>query len=116
METKKTITNDLFQLASDSRVVVRFDGDSQSTVELTEKEFRVLKFLAERQDQLCAREFLMVAVWGVGVHVTSRNVDSIVSRLKKKIPRLRDHIVNVHGLGYRMLSKPRSPSLGNHAA
>jgi DNA-binding response OmpR family regulator len=73
-------------------------------VELTRQEFDVLYHLAARPGIVFSREALLATVWGGDTYVTGRTVDTVVSRLRRKIerdpqnPRL---IVTAWGVGYR---------------
>jgi DNA-binding response OmpR family regulator len=74
-------------------------------VELTPKEFDLLRELARGAGELVEREELLKRVWGYDEAVCSRTLDVHVGRLRKKIerdpssPRL---IVTVPRVGYRM--------------
>jgi len=73
-------------------------------VETTPIEFKMLATFVRREGRLLTREQLLDEVWGTGVYVTDRVVDTHVSNLRKKLetaagePR---HIVSVRGAGYR---------------
>lgn len=77
---------------------------NQSIV-LSEKETRLLSLLADQQGQILDRSELMRAIWGEeGVIVISRNLDVLVSKLRKKLaddPRLK--ILNAHAKGYKLI-------------
>ncbi|MEZ4988374.1 MAG: winged helix-turn-helix domain-containing protein [Saprospiraceae bacterium] len=72
---------------------------------LTEKEAKLLALLLTHTSQTLSREVLMTELWGEeGVVVVSRNVDVLVSKLRKKLqadPTLA--ITNVHGVGYKLV-------------
>jgi len=74
------------------------------SIELSEKETKALKIFAENINQIVEREKLMKEIWeDEGIVVISRNVDVLVSKLRKKLsddPELR--ITNVHGKGYKL--------------
>lgn len=75
------------------------------TITLSEKETKALKIFAENIDQMVEREKLMKAIWeDEGIIVMSRNVDVLVSKLRKKLSK-DDSIkfINVHGRGYRLI-------------
>jgi DNA-binding response OmpR family regulator len=73
----------------------------------TFREFEVLRYLAERQDQVVYRDELLREIWGyVDVPLsTTRSVDHAIVRLRKKIepdPRRPTYIRTVHGDGYSL--------------
>jgi hypothetical protein len=71
---------------------------------LTEKEAKLLLLLHARQNELQNRDFLMQELWAEsGVMVVSKNLDVLVSKLRKKL--ILDEnikITNVHGVGYKL--------------
>jgi len=79
------------------------DGEQ---VQLTAREFEVLKFLWSRRNQNVSRETLLNEVWGYDSMPTTRTIDNFIVRLRQKIekdPSNPRHIVTVHGAGYRLI-------------
>lgn len=78
---------------------------ADATTPLTDKETKLLALLLAHADQTLSREMLMAELWGEdGVVVVSRNVDVLVSKLRKKLqadPSVA--ITNVHGVGYKLV-------------
>ncbi|MCA9751063.1 MAG: response regulator transcription factor, partial [Gemmatimonadetes bacterium] len=75
-------------------------------IELTSLEFDLLHFLASRPGRVYSREALLEHVWGRDRVVDDRSIDSLVSRLRKKIepdPAKPRWITTVWGAGYRFL-------------
>lgn len=75
------------------------------TITLSEKETKALEIFVQHINQIVDRETLMKALWEAeGTVVISRNVDVLVSKLRKK---LSDDdslkFVNVPGRGYKLL-------------
>jgi DNA-binding response OmpR family regulator len=73
-------------------------------IELTTLEFDLLWFLASRPGRVFSREQLMEQVWGHDRVVGDRSIDSLVSRLRKKIELDADDpqlLQTVWGAGYR---------------
>lgn len=72
-------------------------------VELTAKEFELLKTLMEASGRVLSREFLLERVWGYdhSVHIETRTVDMHVGGLRKKIGKESERIVTVKSVGYR---------------
>jgi DNA-binding response OmpR family regulator len=75
-------------------------------VELTRQEFDLLYLLAARPGIVYSREALIARVWGGDTYVTERTVDTVVSRLRRKIeqdaqdPEL---ILTAWGVGYKFV-------------
>ena len=76
-------------------------------IELTPLEFRILKIMIMRKEQVITRDDILDAVWGEDNMVVSpRTIDSHIANIRKKIeddasnPK---HIVNIWGVGYKMI-------------
>jgi DNA-binding response OmpR family regulator len=75
-------------------------------LELTPKEFGVLRFLAARAGAVVRRNELLDEVWGYSADVTTRTVDTHVASLRAKIedkPSEPRHLITVHGVGYKLV-------------
>jgi DNA-binding response OmpR family regulator len=84
-----------------SRREVEKDG---RRIGLTTLEFDVLHFLASHPGRVYAREALMAHVWGEGRVVDGRSIDSVISRLRRKLetdPASPRYVQTVWGAGYR---------------
>ena len=74
------------------------------TTDLTAIELHMLRLFLRNRGRFLARGRVIDEVWGVGVSVTDRVVDTHVIKLRRKIesdPAAPRHIVSVRGLGYR---------------
>jgi DNA-binding response OmpR family regulator len=75
-------------------------------VDLTRKEFAVLKALALRPGIVVTREELLKKVWGYEADLSTRTADNHIASLRAKLeeegsnPR---HLVTVHGVGYKLV-------------
>ena len=79
---------------------------SGNPVEMTRKEFAVLRFLASRAGQVVTRNDLLNEVWGYESYPSSRTVDNHVAGLRAKLERdasQPEHIRTVHGVGYKFI-------------
>ncbi len=79
---------------------VRKQGKS---IELTLREFELLKFMANNPDKIFSREELLKDVWGYDYYGDIRTVDVTVRRLREKIeddPSNAKYILTKRGLGY----------------
>lgn len=71
-------------------------------VELTLKEFELLRFLAEHPGKVHTRESLMTQVWGYDYFGGTRTVDVHIRRIRAKLePYADEYIDTVRGVGYR---------------
>ncbi len=75
-------------------------------VELTLKEFALLKLFMERPGMVFTRDQLLAKVWGVDYFGETRTVDVHINTLRSKLGACGDGIVTVRGVGYRMEMKP----------
>lgn len=73
------------------------DGDE---IDLTPKQFDILRMLVAQKNNLVTREKCLQEIWGDS-EVTARNVDSQINYLKKKIEKFTGRILAVPSLGYR---------------
>lgn len=75
------------------------------TITLSEKETKALKIFAENINGIVEREKLMKEIWeDEGIVVMSRNVDVLVSKLRKKLSDDNSiKFINVHGRGYKFI-------------
>ncbi len=90
----------------EDRYQVRVDG---SPVELTYKEFELLRFLASRPGKAFTREVLLEQVWGYDYFGGTRTVDVHIRRIRSKIEREgRTYIRTIRGVGY--MFEEASPS------
>ena len=77
----------------------------QKALNLTAKEFAILRLLAEADGEPVTRERFLDVVWGYTAFPTTRTVDNHIAGLRGKIERDPDHprwIQTVHGVGYRL--------------
>lgn len=83
-----------------NRYEVRKD---ETTLDLTLREFELLKYLAERENKVFSREQLLEEVWGYEYYGDIRTVDVTVRRLREKLeddssePK---YVMTKRGVGY----------------
>lgn len=78
-------------------------------LDLTYKEFELLRFLAERPGRVFSRPSLLREVWGFDFYGGTRTVDVHVRRLRAKLGPEHEHLIGtVRGVGYRA-SAEREP-------
>jgi two-component system response regulator VicR len=74
-------------------------------LDLSHREFEILRYLAERPNTVVHRDELLREVWGYPDDPMTRSVDKAILRLRKKIepdPRRPTFIHTAHGDGYRL--------------
>jgi DNA-binding response OmpR family regulator len=94
-----------------SKSILQFNGIDLDTVrkrliindervELTKKEYEILKTLLENQGKVFSREDLLMRIWGQDVIVTERTVDVNITRLRTKLGQFGSSLKNKTGYGY----------------
>jgi DNA-binding response OmpR family regulator len=83
-------------------------------IDLTHRDFEILRYLAERPNSIVSRNELLRAVWGYPDAANTRAVDHAIARLRKKIedvPHRPRFIHTVHGDGYSLtIDTPHAPT------
>lgn len=71
-------------------------------VKMTPKEVEVLAFLMQRAGEVAAREEILNTVWGYDYYGDVRVVDTLLSRLRGKIPEKAAQVTfrSIYGVGY----------------
>jgi len=76
------------------------------TLELSAREFKLLKYFVEHRSAALTRDELLNEVWGYNAMPSTRTVDVHVAWLRQKLednPRHPQYILTVHGLGYKFV-------------
>lgn len=73
-------------------------------IDVTFKEFELLRTLASSPGRAFSREELLRGIWGYDYYGGTRTVDVHVRRLRSKIEGSRRYIETVHSVGYRFVS------------
>lgn len=74
-------------------------------VELTHKEFELLKFFMEHREVVFSRDELMNNIWGMAYVAETRTVDMHIKTLRQKLGSAGGQIKTVIGVGYRLESE-----------
>ncbi len=75
-------------------------------IEMTRKEFGLLRHLVSRSGEVVGRDELLDQVWGYKSYPESRTVDNHVANLRSKLesdPTNPRHLITVRGVGYKWL-------------
>jgi DNA-binding response OmpR family regulator len=75
-------------------------------LEITPREFDVVEFLLDNMNRIVPRHAIQEAVWGRELGVSSRTLDTHISRIRSKL-RLDDgknlRIIPIYAVGYRLV-------------
>lgn len=75
-------------------------------VDMTSREFEVLRFLWDHRNRTVSRDQLLTNVWGYDESVSTRTVDNFILKLRQKIeedPSHPKHLITIHGTGYKLI-------------
>lgn len=80
---------------------------SSQPLELSAREYRVMRYLVARSGSVVTRDELLDEVWGYNSYPSTRTVDNHIARLRQKLEENVDaprHILTVHGVGYKFVA------------
>ncbi len=95
----------LRDIAVDFRKYEATRGDGH--LELTRREFQLLRALASRPGEVVTRSDLLDQVWGLDEYPTTRTVDTHIASLRAKIEHDTanpQHLLTLRGVGYKWIS------------
>jgi DNA-binding response OmpR family regulator len=82
-------------------------------LELSQKEFALLRTLASEPTRVFTKEELLRTVWGFRAMGSTRTLDSHACRLRQKLGVDGERfVINVWGVGYRLVDGPPDPTEG----
>ncbi|MPQ43071.1 response regulator transcription factor [Clostridium tarantellae] len=96
-EKNKIIIGNLIILKQERKVLVE-----NNSIDTTYKEFEVLSCLCEHKGKVFSREKLLNIVWGFEFEGTTRAVDILIQRLRKKLGKCQGYIKTIYGAGYKL--------------
>ena len=75
-------------------------------MDLSAREFKLLRYLVEHRGAMLSRDALLAEVWGYDEMPLTRTVDVHVAGLRQKIeanPKSPEFLLTIHGLGYKFV-------------
>lgn len=96
---KKTVLRYKSILLDENRHTVLVDG---AEIELTYKEYEILKQLIRNKDIVLSRDRLMEIVWGYNFEQGNRTVDVHIQSLRKKLGSAGEYIKTIRNVGYKV--------------
>lgn len=97
-EGSKPLRIGRLELNPETYIVLAGDG----RVQLTLKEYNLLRIFMENPGRVFTRDQLMELVWGMDFTGETRTVDVHIGTLRTKLGECGDYIGTVRGVGYRM--------------
>jgi len=79
----------------------------ESEIEMTPKEFDILRYFWQHRNKSVGREELLSDVWGYNEAISTRTVDNFIMKLRQKIeedPAHPKHLITIHGVGYKLIA------------
>ncbi len=70
-------------------------------INLTPKEYELLKYLIENKNIALTREQLLTSIWGYDFYGDDRTVDTHVKTLRNQLGKYRDYITTIRKVGYK---------------
>jgi len=77
-------------------------------LEISSKEFELLRYLVEKRGQVISRDTLLAEIWGHQAQIATRTIDNFIVRLRKKIepdPSEPVYLLTVYGSGYKLVEQ-----------
>ena len=97
---KKIKTNQL----QSGKVILDLDKHilviEENNIALTDKEFKLLRYLMENQGIVLSREKILDALWGYDYYGDGRAVDTYIKRLRKRLGKYSYYIQTIVKTGY----------------
>ncbi len=81
---------------------------NKKPIELTNMEFKLLKYLCQQENVVIDRDTMLDEVWGYDNFPNTRTVDNFILNLRKKIeddPSHPVHLLTVHRAGYKFIKE-----------
>lgn len=75
-------------------------------LDLTPIEFKILNMFLSEPNKAFSRDEILNKIWGEGIFVYPRSVDTHVSKLRSKLGPKAQCIKSVHGIGYKLTPAP----------
>ena len=100
--------SDSEQVLTIGQLRVSFDDfeawQNDEPVKMSHKEFEILHYLYRHVGKIVTRDDILDQVWGMDYQPTARTVDNFIVRLRNKIDTPESqHIITVHGIGYKLV-------------
>ena len=85
-------------IINDTAHIVTIDDE---VVNLTPKEYELLKYLIKNKNIALSREQLLSSIWGYDFYGDDRTIDTHIKTLRNNLGKYRKYIATVRGMGYK---------------
>lgn len=102
------ITMGPFKLSTHQMQLQLEEDQGVNKVELSPKEYQLMKFLMENPNQIFSRQQLLDKVWGQDIYITDRTIDTHIYSLRKKLSSHGKLLLSVRSMGYQLVSPSKS--------
>lgn len=100
-QSSQTVSNIVFEeITLDEGKHLVFSENNQ--IDLTYKEYEILKLLIINKDIVLSRDQLMENIWGYDFEQGNRTVDVHIQSLRKKLGKSGEHIKTIRNVGYKI--------------
>lgn len=96
-EDEELIVGDLKLFLKEKKLSI-----NEEYIDLTYKEFQILSYLSKNHGKVFTRDELLIKIWGYDFEGTTRTVDMLIQRLRKKLGNYQSYIKTIYGLGYKI--------------
>ncbi len=83
---------------NDTAHIVTIDD---TPINLTPKEYELLKYLIKNKNIALSREQLLSSIWGYDFYGDDRTIDTHIKTLRNNLGKYRKYIATVRGMGYK---------------
>ena len=98
---KEEISCDGIVMNTEARTV---DVDGK-LVEMSFREYELLKYLMENQNVALSRDKILNTVWNYDYYGDSRTIDSHIKKIRHKLGKKGKYIQTIRGIGYKFITK-----------
>lgn len=104
---QRTMPEEIEIISSDGIVINNTERTvtvDKKPVELSLREYELLKFLMENENVALSRDKILNTVWKFDFYGDSRTIDSHIKKVRHKLGKKGKHIETIRGIGYKFCS------------